>query len=99
VAGWIASALFVAFIIGLTVIFASMPPEVAFGVPTALKVRLWLPIVAVPFVAVNVVSSFYAWRGAWWTLARRIHFTLVAVGGVVFLVWLNAWNLLGFHRP
>ena len=39
-----------------------------------------------------------AWRGRYWSTARRIHYTLVALAGCVFAGWLNYWNLLRLWR-
>jgi len=47
--------------------------------------------------AVIAISAIQLWRAKVWSLAARIHFTLVAIGAVG-LVWVFAtWNLIGWH--
>jgi CubicO group peptidase (beta-lactamase class C family) len=47
--------------------------------------------------AVIAVSAIQLWRAKVWSLAARIHYTLVAIGAVA-LVWVFAtWNLIGWH--
>lgn len=35
-----------------------------------------------------------AWKKQYWSIARRVHYTLVALAELTFVGWLNAWNLL-----
>jgi hypothetical protein len=37
-----------------------------------------------------------AWKRGYWTLARRIHYTLVTLAGLAFAWWFNYWNLIGW---
>jgi hypothetical protein len=47
--------------------------------------------------AVIAVSAIQLWRAKVWSLAARIHYTLVAIGAVA-LVWVFAtWNLIGWR--
>jgi CubicO group peptidase (beta-lactamase class C family) len=47
--------------------------------------------------AVIAISAILLWRAKMWSLAARIHYTLVAIGAVA-LVWVLAtWNLIGWR--
>jgi CubicO group peptidase (beta-lactamase class C family) len=43
-----------------------------------------------------VVLAGLAWKRGYWTVAGRIHYTLVALAGLVFAWWFNFWNLIGW---
>jgi len=49
---------------------------------------------ATPAVVVGVVA---AWRSGLWGRWGRVHYTLVALANVVFILELNLWNLLGWR--
>ena len=59
------------------------------GLALSLVAALLSPIVA--------LAALLVWRNRYFTLAGRVHFTLVALASVVFAMWLNHWNLLGFR--
>ncbi|BAS26420.1 serine hydrolase domain-containing protein [Limnochorda pilosa] len=96
---WIAggfSAVFLA--TGVTLLIALQDPfAIAFGVPGGLRVVLGLALVAALLSPAAPVAAVVAWRGRYFSRAGRAHVTLVAVAAVVFAVWLNHWNLLGFR--
>jgi CubicO group peptidase (beta-lactamase class C family) len=93
---WIMALLFLLFFI---CVFQSAadPQQFAFGVPSILKVALWLPLVAIPLFLAAVWFGVRAWARKYWSLAGRIHYSLVTVAGLALLGWLHYWNLLGFH--
>jgi CubicO group peptidase (beta-lactamase class C family) len=37
-----------------------------------------------------------AWKRGYWTVAGRIHYTLVTLAGLAFAWWFNYWNLIGW---
>jgi hypothetical protein len=55
--------------------------------------RLWL--LSVPLTVGIVVLAVLAWRGRYWGVAGRVHYTLVALGAVMFVSFLGNWNLIG----
>lgn len=65
------------------------PFTIAFGVPLPLQVILALALVAALLSLVVVMMSVVVWRNH--------YFTLVATASVIFALWLNHWNLLGFR--
>ncbi len=93
---WIAAALLVTFVVALMVTLAE-PGELAFQVPTALKVALALPVAAVVFTAIAFVFLVRAWLQRYWGIGGRLYYTLVVAAAAVLLVVLDYWNALGWR--
>ena len=70
------------------------PEEFLLGLPSLLKVGLWLPVVSMAFLALAVVYGLLSWLKKYWTLCGRLYYTLTVVFGVVFLLDLAYWNML-----
>ncbi len=94
--GWATSALFLLFLAGLAYSLRE-PSEIAYAVPRMLEVSLVLPLVAAALLAVSLLWAAVSWKKRYWGLAKRLHFSVVVLAGVVFLLWLHHWNLLGFY--
>jgi CubicO group peptidase (beta-lactamase class C family) len=56
--------------------------------------RLWL--LSVPLTLGVVALAVLAWKDRYWGMVGRMHYTLVALAAVVFVLFLNYWNLIGF---
>ncbi len=95
-AAWLMCALFGAFFAGLA-LQLSRPERLVFGVSAGLEALLWLPIAAAVLMPVVLYFVSKVWAGRYWTALGRLHYTLVALAGLVLLAWLHHWNLLGFH--
>ena len=93
---WIMGLLFVLFFI-CVLQNAANPRQFAFGVPSLLKMALWLPLLAIPLFAATAWFSIRAWNRKYWSLVGRLHYSLVSAAGLTLLGWLYYWNLLGFH--
>ena len=93
---WIMGLLFLLFFTCLLQ-GAADPMQFAFGVPSLLQRALWLLLVAIPLFAAAALFSVRAWTRKYWSLAGRIHYSLVTVAGLTLFGWLYYWNLLGFH--
>lgn len=72
--------------IGITGLIDTLP-NLAFLAPLFI-----LGLVGVLIVALYLVGI--AWRGRYWSVTRRIYYTLAVLAGCVFIGWLNYWNLL-----
>ena len=55
--------------------------------------RLWL--LSVPLTLGVVVLDVLAWKDRYWGVARRVHYSLVALAAVLFVSFLSHWNLIG----
>jgi hypothetical protein len=40
--------------------------------------------------------AFIAWKDRYWSVWGRILFTVFTLAAVLFIWWLNEWNLLGY---
>jgi len=90
------SVLYIIFLIGM---FSTVsdPLEFMFGVPSALKILLILPILSA-FLTIGALFFVYVgWKNKYWTFCGRLHYTLVMLASLFFLWFLAYWNLLGFH--
>jgi CubicO group peptidase (beta-lactamase class C family) len=83
-------------LIAVGVIVADDPNEIIFGLTPALKMLLAGTQVCALLAALVVVGCLIAWKNRYWRLTGRVHYTLVALAGVGFVVWLYHWNLLTF---
>lgn len=98
-ARWLAgimSGLFVAFLLCLLGA-VSNEKELMAGVPSLLKIGLILPLIA---MLLGIGVLFYmlkSWLKGYWTRCHRLHYTLVFAAALVFIWFLNFWNLLGWH--
>ncbi len=45
-----------------------------------------------------VIFTLIAWRDRYWSVSERLHYTLVTLAALIFLGWLEYWNLLGAWR-
>ncbi|MBM3791535.1 MAG: serine hydrolase, partial [Acidobacteria bacterium] len=93
---WTASALLIAFLIALGA-GLSDAQQIAFGVPSSLRLALALPLVAAPIVAVAAIVALISWFRRYWSVGSRIGYSLVTVACLIMLWWLQYWNLLGYH--
>ena len=55
--------------------------------------RLWL--LNVPLTLGIVVLAVLAWKDRYWGVAGRVHYTLLALAGALFVLFLGYWNLIG----
>jgi CubicO group peptidase (beta-lactamase class C family) len=62
-----------------------------------LRMALVLPLVAMPFAGALVAGLALAVRRRYWTAWARVHYALVTLAAVVFLLQLHFWNLLGWR--
>lgn len=96
---WLAGIVSALFLVVLAFLLIALqdPMKIAFGVPAGLRVGLGLALVTALLSPVVALAAVAAWRSRHFTLAGRVHFTLAATASVVFAIWLNHWNLLGFR--
>ena len=89
-------ALYFLFVIGLLMALSD-PMELMFGVPSTLKVFLVFPIISAVLTIGALIYTVLAWKKKYWTGCARLHFTLIVLASLVFIWFLNYWNLFGFH--
>lgn len=90
------AALALAFLGGFVRILSD-PERLLEGNIGGLDLLLAIPL-AIALLATGLLwFSVSAWRGKWWGVWGRIHYTAVAVAAVLFVVVLAYWNLLGWR--
>jgi CubicO group peptidase (beta-lactamase class C family) len=92
---WLMCVAGLAFIGGLLYALKD-PNEVAFGLTPLLKALLALTPACAALAAVTVVACLIAWWQRYWRFTGRLHYTLVALAGVGFTLFLYNWNLVNF---
>jgi CubicO group peptidase (beta-lactamase class C family) len=100
-ARWLASLVSGAYMLFLAGLVIGMPDPyvLLYGVPPFLVTWLVVPLVGGFLTVVMVVVAALAWRGRFWSVGARLHYSCVAAAAVALLWQLNYWNLLGwkFH--
>jgi hypothetical protein len=71
-------------------------PEIAFRVPPALEWLLSLPLIMIVIAIGPIISTILVWARRHSGVLGRLYFTALTLAAIVFLWWLDHWNLL-FH--
>jgi hypothetical protein len=86
------------FLIGLGVVIAGTldanPFLLGFGVPSDARPLFFVPWLVVPTAIAVVISARRAWSERWWSLTGRIHYLLVALAGVGFVICTFSMDLM-----
>jgi len=88
------SVLNLLFVVG-TVLWGNPVP--VFGVSMIYRIVLGVGVLAAVLTVGALLYSVLAWKNSYWGIAARVHYTLVTVGAVAFVWFLNYWNLLGWR--
>jgi len=97
VAYWIIggiSILDLLFVIGTVLWFNPVP---VFGASTIYKIVLGVGVLGAVLTVGALIYSALAWKKRYWSIAARVHYTLVTLAAVAFVWFLNYWNLLGWR--
>ena len=81
----------------LGLIAACNPMAIGFGYPLALRLSMLLPLLSMAPAIAALIYAVLAWRDRLWSLALRVHFTLVVLAIPIFLWQLRYWHLLGWR--
>lgn len=71
-------------------------PEIVFRVPPALERLLSLPLIMIVIAIGLIISTLLVWARRPFGVLGRVYFTALTLAAIVFLWWLDHWNLL-FH--
>lgn len=91
--GWIVSALFVIFLIGVVVVTLASQND-PFSIPPGLNVLVVLALIAAVLTAAMIVFVILIWGTRPWRLSQRIYYTLLTLAAIAFVIDLAYWNLL-----
>jgi len=73
------------------------PPDYYSGVPPLLTAVFILALVSAVLTVGVVVCAGLSWWGRFWSVGRRVHYSLVALAALALTWQLVYWNLLGFR--
>ncbi len=94
----VVSALNLVFLAGVAAVFVRVGEgEIWFGLPRALGFLLFLPFLSLVLALGLSGAAIAAWRGSYWSLRKRVRFSVIAIAALGFIPYLHHWNLLGFH--
>ena len=91
---WIPAALFLLFYILLFI--SAGGEEIVFGIPAGIRIGLFLPLAAIPFVLIMIWSSIVIWKSPRIRNLSRIFYTLACLAFLLSYWQLYFWNLLGW---
>jgi hypothetical protein len=97
-ARWLLGLLVAIYFISLGGMFSAFATQDAFvyGMAVAYTVGQFLAIPVTILAAGAVIFTVLAWRRGFWTLAWRIHYTLVTLGAAAVVVWWYVnWKIIG----
>ncbi|MBH5317853.1 beta-lactamase family protein [Paenibacillus sp. GSMTC-2017] len=66
-------------------------------ITTQLNVYLFMPLILVGLTIVMSITSIVVWKNNYWTLMKRVHYSLVTVSAIVMSLFYYHWNLLGWQ--
>jgi CubicO group peptidase (beta-lactamase class C family) len=66
-------------------------------VPTGLRVGLIMPLVFVVLTIYLVLTTFGVWRHRYWTIGRRLGYSVMAFAATLLCIFFWQWNLLGWR--
>lgn len=64
------------------------------GLPAWFDYVMLLPWAVAVLLVVMLILTPVIWARRYWSLPRRLHYTMLLVGGAAFVWWLAYWNLL-----
>lgn len=86
------------FFIGLPLYLWLIGPwKLAYGVPAIAIAFLCLPLVSTTLTIILLITTLFTWIQGSWNLGQRLHYSLVTLASLFFIVFLIYWNLLGFQ--
>ena len=71
--------------------------SLAFGVPLVVRLVLCLPLVGAALTLPTLIGVAGAWHTKSWTFGHRLRLTLTVLALLLFLPFLDVWNMLGFR--
>ncbi len=86
------------FLVGIAAVFIRTGAgEIWFGLPPMLPIILFLPFLSLALALGLPVGALAAWRHGYWSLRKRLQFSVIVVAALGFIPYLHHWNLLGFR--
>ncbi|WP_449599819.1 serine hydrolase domain-containing protein [Paenibacillus sp. Marseille-Q9583] len=67
------------------------------GISLSLSLSLVMPIILVGLTLALLISAILVWKNKYWTVFKRVHYTLVTLSAVAMTLFFYYWNLLGWQ--
>lgn len=71
--------------------------KLAYGVPTFVIAFFCIPLLTTVLTLRLPILAALAWKNKYWSLKRRLHYSLITLAALAFIPFLAYWNLLGFQ--
>ncbi len=95
VIAWVASASVIFFVVAfLAVIHRLDLWHFAYGIPKQVGRLLVIPPLTVILVMAMIFFAIRAWAGRWWSVFDRLHYSVVALAGILWVWFVLYWRLL-----
>ena len=62
-----------------------------------MQVALIIPIVTALLTVVLLFLTIRAWKDSYWSVLGRNYFSFLTLTAVLFVLWVNYWNMLGWR--
>jgi CubicO group peptidase (beta-lactamase class C family) len=95
-ARWLAWGISALYVLFLVIFVVSISDLLQFPAPLT-KAALVVAMAATALTVGMAACAGFAWQRRYWTIVGRAHYTLVTLGALAFIWFLNYWNLLGFR--
>jgi hypothetical protein len=95
-ARWVTGIVSALNFIFLMILLLSMG-DLSLGVPSIVQIALIIPLVTALLTLIMVVMTIQVWLKGYWSFWGRIYYSLLTLTAMLFLVWANYWNLLGWQ--
>jgi len=70
--------------------------DLTLGVSPVVQVTLIIPIVTALLTFLMLGMAIVAWAKGYWSIWGRIYYLVLTLAAVVFILWANYWNLIGW---
>lgn len=94
-AAWIATLFLTLFYV--LVFSAAGGEEIIFGIPTGIKIGLFFPLAALPFILLMIFNSVYVWKQPQVKNLSRIFYNLTTLVYILAIWQLQFFNMLGWQ--
>jgi CubicO group peptidase (beta-lactamase class C family) len=95
-ARWVAVLMSALNIIFMMILFLG-GGDMSLGVPPIIRIALIIPLVTLLLTLIMLPMTVYAWKDGYWSVLGRIYYSFLTLTAVLFLVWANYWNLIGWR--
>jgi hypothetical protein len=78
-------------------IFLLSMGDLTLGVPSIIQIALIIPLVTALLTLIMIRMTIPVWLKRYWSFWGRIYYSLLTLTALLFLVWANYWNLIGWR--